>query len=452
MGHSVENCERILSVPGFFHATPRYDGSVALPDISRLNGFPGAALTARFHEIGLTRPFIQAMTERGDDLRAPLEPTREASLAGDAASVLLNLFFCRRAVRRGAVREALGSVLSAAAIEHGLLVDESGEEIVSPLHLRTVRDLFLFSDYLGGEAEAVMGAGETTAILFQAGWPNRRVRRALDLGCGAGTLALLAAAGAGEVVGTDVNPRAVAMARFNASVNGIENAEFREGDVYAPVRGEKFDVILSQPPYYPDPAGAGRTEVFLHGGARGDELPRRVVHGVADHLEEGGRGTVFTSWPEPPDLASDGLRILELRTTRTELHGTRQSLTVIEHAEAGRGWSASFDVAPECWGYVTSRTVDEIIAGQELLRGPEEKLLAASLRLPEGTTALREGSQMLLNIPAEGLLGLIAVDDITWDAASAVHRAADVRSGIRELPGALPVVRRALERGLLKVA
>lgn len=409
-------------------------------------------LAARFREVGLTRRFIHAMTERGDDLRAPLSPTREASLAGDAASVLLNLFFCRRAVHRDAAEEALGSSLSEAAIENGLLVDDGEGRLVLLLHLRTVRDLFLFSDYLGGEPEAVMGAGETTAILFQAGWPDRRVRRALDLGCGAGTLALLAAAGAGEVVGTDVNSRAIVLAHFNAAVNGIENAVFRAGDVYAPVRGEKFDIILSQPPYYPDPAGAGRTEIFLHGGSRGDELSRRVVDGLADHLEEGGRGTVFTSWPEPPDLASDRLRVLEMRTSRTELHGTRQSLTVMEHARAGQGWSASFEVAPECWGYVTSRTVDEIIAGQELLRGPEEELLAASLCLPEGTVPFREGSQMLLNIPAEGLLGVIAVDDTTWDAASAVDRAADVRSGIRDLPGALPVVRRALERGLLKVA
>ncbi len=394
------------------------------------------------------------MTRPGDDLRTPLAATRLALLMDDAAAVALRLFFCRQPVGSEAAAESLGCDLLAAVRDCGLLVEDEPERLHSPFHLRIVRDLYLFSDYLGSEPDAVMGAGETTAILFQAGRPDRRVRRALDLGCGAGTLALLLAGDADEVTGTDVNQRAIALARLNASLNGKNNVEFRAGDVYAPVSGEVFDLILSQPPYYPNPAGAA--QIFLHGGERGDEVARRVVAGIPEHLAPDGRAVVFTSWPEArKEAASDSLRVVELKTGRYEPHGTRQSLHVVEHSEPGEGWSKVLEVAADCWANVRSRHIDQIIAAEELIRGDPHRLLAASLRLPEGAVPLREGSQMLLDCPPDSLLGLTPVDDDTWDVISAVNGAPDVRSGIEALkPGgdALAIVERALRRGLLTVA
>ena len=38
---------------------------------------------------------------------------------------------------------------------------------------------------------------------------------------------------------------------YNAALNGIANVEFRAGDLFEPVNGERFDLIVSQPPYYP---------------------------------------------------------------------------------------------------------------------------------------------------------------------------------------------------------
>jgi release factor glutamine methyltransferase len=70
----------------------------------------------------------------------------------------------------------------------------------------------------------------------------------LDVGCGAGTLALVAASrGARRAVGVDLSERAIELARFNARLNGVA-AEFRAGDLLAPVRGEAFDLVVSQPP------------------------------------------------------------------------------------------------------------------------------------------------------------------------------------------------------------
>lgn len=429
---------------------------MALPGVSWLRKNPGTALAERFREIGVSAHYVRRMTEPGDDLHTPLAPRRPVLFLDEPAAVAVRLFFCRQPVAKETAAECLGRDLLRAVLDAGLVIEAGPDRMVSPFHLRVVRELYLFSDYLGEDRDAVMGAGETTAILYQAGRPSSLVQRALDLGCGAGTLALLLASDAAEVVGTDVNPRAVAFARLNAAVNGKRNVEFRCGDAYAPVAGELFDVILSQPPYYPDPSGADAGQVFLHGGRRGDELSLRVVDGAASHLTPGGRAVVFTSWvDEAKCLSSDSLRVLELKTGRREQHGTRQSLNVIEHARPGEGWYTAFEVAADCWGEVRSRHIDRILAAEELLRGPRERLLAAALRLPEGTVPFLEGSQWFLDCPADSLLGRTAVDDATWDVVSAIDRARDVQSGIDALPSpatALSIVESSLRRGLLTLA
>ncbi len=435
-------------VQPFYHSY--YRKEVALPDVSRLSAGPGALLSTRFRSLGLTREYIRRMTEPGDDLRRPLTATREALFRDDAAAVAMRLFFCREMVTTGEAASALGAGLMDSALESGLVAEPEPGWMTSVFHLRLVRGLYLFSDYLGQERDAVMGAGETTAILYQAGWPDRRIRRALDLGCGAGTLALLLAGDADEVTGTDINSRAVALASFNAAVNGIPNADFRVGDLYSSVRGEAFDLILSQPPYYPRGAGneSGDEQTFLHGGDRGDELAECVVAGAPAHLSDGGRALVFTSWSEGRLAhSSEDQHVLELRTNRLEVHGTRQSLNVIRKTRDGGGWATAFEVPADCWHCVGPQRIDQLFAAEELLRGPREDLLTAKLRLPEGASVFREGTQLLLRCPPEYLIGLLPITDELGELISAVDRAASVAAAAQPLP---PVVD-ALRRGLLVV-
>ncbi|TIX51162.1 methyltransferase [Alteraurantiacibacter aquimixticola] len=107
------------------------------------------------------------------------------------------------------------------------------------------------------------------------------------MGCGAGAILLHLARGAAIAVGTDINPRAGAFLVLNARLNGFDNVEFRCGDLFAPVAGERFDLLVSQPPFMPTPPAASPA-VFRDGGARGDGLWRKVVAGAPDHLTEGG--------------------------------------------------------------------------------------------------------------------------------------------------------------------
>jgi SAM-dependent methyltransferase len=122
---------------------------------------------------------------------------------------------------------------------------------------------------------------------------RRSARRALDLGCGGGVQALLAARHAESVVGVDINPRALTFARFNARLNGVRNVEWREGDLFAPVAGERFDLVVSNPPYVVSPES---WLLFRDGGGAGDAICARVVAGLGSHLAEGGFATVLGNW------------------------------------------------------------------------------------------------------------------------------------------------------------
>jgi 16S rRNA (guanine1207-N2)-methyltransferase len=114
------------------------------------------------------------------------------------------------------------------------------------------------------------GLDPGTALLIET-LEGISAQRILDMGCGWGAIGLAAAKTqpTAEVVLTDVNQRAIRLARRNLSRNGVRNADVRLGSLFEPVAGEKFDLILSHPPFH-----AGRPTVlrFLE-EARGHLTP-----------------------------------------------------------------------------------------------------------------------------------------------------------------------------------
>ncbi|MCD6510259.1 MAG: class I SAM-dependent methyltransferase [Thermoprotei archaeon] len=82
-------------------------------------------------------------------------------------------------------------------------------------------------------------------MIIKDGW------KVLDLGCGYGVIGIVAAklAPNGFVILTDINKRAVWLARLNVKVNDVRrNTDVRLGNLYEPVRGEVFDTIITNPP------------------------------------------------------------------------------------------------------------------------------------------------------------------------------------------------------------
>ena len=122
---------------------------------------------------------------------------------------------------------------------------------------------------------------------FIAALPEIPCEAALDLGTGSGIAALLAASRyAKRAWGSDITARATQFAEFNRRLNSISNAEFVEGDMYAPVEGLSFDRIVTHPPYVP---AASTKLIYRDGGDDGEQILRRAIEGLPQFLRPGGR-------------------------------------------------------------------------------------------------------------------------------------------------------------------
>jgi release factor glutamine methyltransferase len=113
----------------------------------------------------------------------------------------------------------------------------------------------------------------------------------LEIGAGLGLTAVLAAREGARVVATDVVPAAVAAMRQNALLNGAA-VDVRLGDCYAPVAGERFDLICANPPQMPTPPGRERDDPVAaadNGGVDGWKVLDRIIAGAPEHLRPGGR-------------------------------------------------------------------------------------------------------------------------------------------------------------------
>jgi release factor glutamine methyltransferase len=138
---------------------------------------------------------------------------------------------------------------------------------------------------------------ELLVELALARLPQDRELRIADLGTGSGAIALALALERprASVVATDASDAALAVARGNANALGIGNIEFRRGDWLAPLAGERFELIASNPPYIAsdDPhLGVGdlrhEPAAALASGHDGLDAIRVIVRDAPVHLAAGG--------------------------------------------------------------------------------------------------------------------------------------------------------------------
>ena len=166
---------------------------------------------------------------------------------------------------------------------------------------------------LGGELpeDHVLGAGAASSTLAAILVPTG-TGAVLDLGTGSGVQALHAARTASRVVGTDVSARALAFARLNALLNHVP-LDLRLGSLYEPVAGERFDRVLSNPPFVITPRGREGVPDYQYrdGGLPGDGLVEAVVRGAADVLAPGGIGQLLGNWEVREDERAARERVLE---------------------------------------------------------------------------------------------------------------------------------------------
>lgn len=149
---------------------------------------------------------------------------------------------------------------------------------------------------LRAEEGALIPRNDTETLCEQAFARMKGNERVLDLCTGTGALAIAAALRfpRAQVTACDISPDALAVARKNIAETGAP-VRLLEGDLFAPVAGERFDMILSNPPYVTaqemaslQPEVQREPALALYGGEDGLSFYRRIVREAPGHLQPGG--------------------------------------------------------------------------------------------------------------------------------------------------------------------
>jgi SAM-dependent methyltransferase len=216
----------------------------------------------------------------------------------DTKALLTRVFAYGDTAPRAELEAAVGATTLDRLAACNLLGSAASGELGCPMLLRPLAGLILASDRSGSGGDAVMPPGPTTANLARA-LPRPPLGRVLDIGTGSGVLALLAAGLGATVIATDITERACTFTRFNAAFNGLA-VDVRHGDLFAPVAGEEFDLVLSQPPFVVQPPDIEPT-TYVHGGPTGEELALRILAGIDGVLAPGGSAILRFDAPGSQD-------------------------------------------------------------------------------------------------------------------------------------------------------
>ncbi|NYI05624.1 class I SAM-dependent methyltransferase [Allostreptomyces psammosilenae] len=289
-------------------STHQHPGGTALPD-------PDAPATALLREALRTHGFtpdgcldLLGATAYAALSRNETVPAMRATRTGGPLEALVRLFLLQCPVPRAAAAAALplAECLAAGWLEAAGDTDEVRATVDIRPYGEAEQDWWIVADLgraVGGAggaagsgraagADLVLGAGGASTTL-SAITVRRPVSRALDLGTGCGVQALHAAPHAERVVATDLNPRALRVARLTTALSGVSNVDLRHGSLFEPVAGERFDLIVSNPPFVISPRGRF---TYRDGGLPGDELVRTLVSHAGDHLAPGGYCQLLANW------------------------------------------------------------------------------------------------------------------------------------------------------------
>ncbi|HVL98583.1 MAG TPA: methyltransferase [Egibacteraceae bacterium] len=478
----------------------------AAGDAAFTAGLRDALEQAGYTEAGLRA--VQGRDEEGPDGRPNLAYYLRRLAEPTPLHTLVRLFTLNVTVAEDEARAALAPVPLESVLASGLVEPAPGGGVRSPFAMSITGGLRLVHDP-SGSAFAGIGrahvAGVGASALTLAGvTPRRPTGRTLDLGTGSGIQALLAAPHSDTVVAVDANRRALGFTAFNAALNGV-GVGTRLGDWYDPVAGERFDLIVCNPPYVISPETRYQ---FRDGGMPEDRLCATIVRRAAAHLTEGGVAVVLANWGHhaPGEWWEPAARWVDnLGCDAWLLHDeTFEPLDYAAVWNRGRDEPAYADALDRWTAYLAGCGIVAVTAGVVLLRrragtrnwlrtaGPPTlaeplgeqiaRVFAAEDLLTEGDDVVR---QVRLRLPADhrlefgmragdgrlavadtrlrllrGLRSEVAVDDDVLHLLARCdgrHRVGDVAMGLAEARGEDPdvvtaavvaVARRLLALGL----
>jgi methylase of polypeptide subunit release factors len=233
---------------------------------------------------------------------AALRATDRATPDAQRLAVLVRLFLLGAEEPRDRVEFALPTAGVDALTADGVIEATPAGALRAVLDVRPhsdgARDFLVVSDQDAAlrpgpvHRDHVLGIGGASVSLAHAVIRAPAVR-ALDLGTGCGIQALHLDSHCEAVVATDTNERALALAAATARLNGM-SWDLRYGSLFEPVAGERFDLIVSNPPFV---VGTGALDyLYRDSGMAGDALSEHLIRQAADHLEPGGTAQIMANW------------------------------------------------------------------------------------------------------------------------------------------------------------
>ena len=278
---------------------PGPDALLAAPDIGLLQrALEGFTVDGVAEQMGVRG---QAALDRGDLAGA----ARALRAAPDPRiAELISLFLLGGELDEARAGRALAPLPLDTAARAGLLARSGGGDVCAAVEIRPYAEddaganWWVVSD-LGSDVrpgplagDHVLGVGAASLTLAQA-TPRTRVGRALDIGTGCGVQALHLDRHTHAVTATDVSGRALRFAATTAALSGCR-WDLRQGSLLEPVGGERFDLVVANPPFVVSAGGPGFD--YRDSGLAGDAVCESLLRGLPDVLAEGGTGVLLANW------------------------------------------------------------------------------------------------------------------------------------------------------------
>lgn len=300
----------------------------------------------------------------------------------------------------------------------------------------------------------VLGIGRASTTLVQT-TIRQHTHRALDLGTGCGIQTFHLLHHCEHVTATDISERALAFTRFNLLLNAPEldldpnnleaRVSLRLGSLLEPVAGERFGLVVSNPPFVITPRSAGESMVdqftYRDGGLPGDEIVASLARSLAGVLEPGGTAQMLgnweiregTPWHDRPSswLKGSGLDVWFIQ--REQLNPEQYAETWLQDASENRDRGHYQKSYAAYLDDFASRDVEGIGFGMIWLRRPQTSNEARISRFEEITYPIEQ--------PIGPHLGA-AVERADWLAGSTLPEAhlvvaEDVTEERHQRPGAV---------------
>lgn len=311
-GWGVESVEALLG-PVAAAALQRELRAPALRVVRRALAAGAGATRAGAASTSSDRP---SPATGADSTSSAANVPQDSDVAGYKVAVLTALFMLGEPVSADALETALPRTGVAGALAIGLVVptqSASGEQRYAPavdLRPHEAEDAhgsvrwWVASDLgelVTGQALApdhVLGIGRA-GLTLAALTPRKPVETALDLGVGCGIQTLYLLRHVRQVVATDISTRALEFTAFNVALAGVDSArvQLRQGNLLEPVAGQRFDLIVSNPPFVITPPSVRQAGLPLmeYRDAGGPILPV-LVRGLEDHLNPDGVAVMLGNW------------------------------------------------------------------------------------------------------------------------------------------------------------